>query len=242
MGQCFLYGNGSAGAGLTIVSGLTEPVKPKENMIWVKSDKAGKKYVFAEAAPEAPFEGMIWFRATAAGIITRTDVYTAGAWVTADTYIYLGGKWVQIASAWNGELYDSGNQYKSVTGGWRSYSGSLTEHDDYLYGQSSYTTRIGTVKPIDMSSYTQLHVIGGGYGEYMSEGGAHNIKHTVGVSDNPGNGTFLASAVLTTTYSVDNVKEVVIDISSITGSHYVSTDASRAGVAAGVYITKAWMT
>ena len=28
MGQCFLYGNGSAGTGLTVVSGLTEPVKP----------------------------------------------------------------------------------------------------------------------------------------------------------------------------------------------------------------------
>lgn len=235
-------GFGGGGGGLRIVSGLTEPVKPKENMIWVKSDKAGKKYVFAEAAPEAPFEGMIWFSATGGGIITQANVYADGAWNRVDAYMYLSGAWVHIASAWDGELYDSGNQYKSVTGGWKSYAGSLTEPNGYLYGQSSYTTRIGTVKPIDMSSYTQLHVIGGGYGEYMSEGSALNIRHAVGVSDNPGNGTFLASALLNTTYNVANVKEVVIDISNITGSHYVSTNASRAGVAAGVYITKAWMT
>ena len=93
MGQCFLYGNGSASTGLTIVSGLTEPVKPKENMIWVKSDKAGKKYVFAEAAPEAPFEGLIWFLASSAGAITRTSVYTGGAWIPTFAYMYLAGSW-----------------------------------------------------------------------------------------------------------------------------------------------------
>lgn len=99
MGQCFLYGNGSAGTGLTIVSGLTEPVKPKENMIWVKSDKAGKKYVFAEAAPEAPFEGLIWFTATYSGIITKANVYTSGSWVAADAYMYLSGAWMAISTA-----------------------------------------------------------------------------------------------------------------------------------------------
>lgn len=235
-------GFGGGGGGLRVTVGLTAPVNPRENTVWVKSDKAGKKYVFAEAAPEAPLEGLIWFSATGDGIITQANVYADGAWNRVDAYMYLSGTWVHIASAWDGELYDSGNQYKSVTGGWKSYAGSLTEPNGYLYGQSSYTTRIGTVKPIDMSSYTQLHVIGGGYGEYMSEGSALNIRHAVGVSDNPENGTFLASALLNTAYNVVNVKEVVIDISNITGSHYVSTNASRAGVAAGVYITKAWMT
>ena len=118
MGQCFLYGNGSAGTGLIIVSGLTEPVKPKENMIWVKSDKAGKKYVFAEAAPEAPFEGLIWFLASSAGAITRTSVYTGGAWIPTFAYMYLAGSWVQITAAWDGELFYNGNQYEEVTGGW----------------------------------------------------------------------------------------------------------------------------
>ena len=119
MGQCFLYGNGSAGTGLTIVSGLTEPVKPKENMIWVKSDKAGKKYVFAEAAPEAPFEGLIWFSATGDGIITQANVYADGAWNRVDAYMYLSGAWVHIASAVV-YLYNKGDTCDAVPGGWEA--------------------------------------------------------------------------------------------------------------------------
>lgn len=119
MGQCFLYGNGSAGTGLTIVSGLTEPVKPKENMIWVKSDKAGKKYVFAEAAPEAPAEGLIWFSATGDGIITQANVYADGAWNRVDAYMYLSGAWVHIASAIV-YLYNKGDMCNAVTGGWEA--------------------------------------------------------------------------------------------------------------------------
>lgn len=133
MGQCFLYGNGGV-SGLQVVTGLTEPGNPRENMVWVKSDKAGRKYVFAASEPGSPTEGLIWFRATAAGIITRADVYTGGAWVKADTYMYLGGSWVQIASAWNGELFYDGNQYEDVTGGWSV--------DNSYYGSGSIGTTI----------------------------------------------------------------------------------------------------
>ena len=126
MGQCFLYGNGSAGTGLTIVSGLTEPVKPKENMIWVKSDKAGKKYVFAETEPDAPGEGLIWFKSTAAGIMTSCRVYVDSAWIRVDASFFTGGKWQQfswhkrylvqngvplVAFVANGAAYKNGTSY-----------------------------------------------------------------------------------------------------------------------------------
>lgn len=141
MGQCFLYGNGSAGAGLTIVSGLTEPVKPKENMIWVKSDKAGKKYVFAEDAPEAPAEGLIWFSATGDGIITQANVYADGAWNRVDAYMYLSGAWVHIASAVV-YLYNKGDTCDAVSGGWEAAawhinSGAPGSVPNLTYGDSS---------------------------------------------------------------------------------------------------------
>ena len=112
-------GFGGGGGGLRIVSGLTEPVKPKENMIWVKSDKAGKKYVFAEAAPEAPLEGLIWFSATGDGIITQANVYADGAWNRVDAYMYLSGTWVHIASAIV-YLYNKGDTCDAVSGGWEA--------------------------------------------------------------------------------------------------------------------------
>ena len=137
MGECFISrrgGSGGGGAGLNVVTGLSEPVSAKENTVWVKSDKAGKKYVFSEAAPENPSEGLIWFRATSAGIITQADVYIGGAWVAADVYMYLGGTWVQIASAWSGVLFENGNQYVDITGGWTV--------DNSYYGGGSIGTAI----------------------------------------------------------------------------------------------------
>lgn len=111
-------GFGGGGGGLRVAVGLTAPSSPRENTVWVKSDKAGKQYVFAETEPESPGDGLIWFCVTNAGIITKTSVYADGAWTLVDTYMYLSGAWVQIASAWNGELFDDGNQYEDVTGGW----------------------------------------------------------------------------------------------------------------------------
>ena len=129
MGQCFLYGNGSAGTGLTIVSGLTEPVKPKENMIWVKSDKAGKRYVFSETAPQSPENGLIWLVSTAAGIMASCRVYADSTWARVDASFYTGGAWGQFSWAKryliqggvprvsfvaNGAPYKSGMQYNTA--------------------------------------------------------------------------------------------------------------------------------
>ena len=143
MGQCFLYGNGSTGGGegFAVVSGLTEPARPKENMIWVKSDKTGKKYVFAEAAPEAPAEGLIWFSATGDGIITQANVYADGAWNRVDAYMYLSGTWVHITSAIV-YLYNKGDTCNAVSGGWEAArwyinSGAPGSVPGLTYGDSS---------------------------------------------------------------------------------------------------------
>ena len=134
-------GFGGGGGGLRIVSGLTEPARPKENIIWVKSDKAGKKYVFAEAAPEAPAEGLIWFSATADGIITQANVYGDGAWNRVDAYMYLSGTWVHITSAIV-YLYNKGDTCDAVSGGWEAAawyinSGATGSVPGLTYGDSS---------------------------------------------------------------------------------------------------------
>lgn len=138
MGECFISRRGGGGSsGLNIVTGLAEPSSAKENTIWVKSNAAGKKYVFAETEPESPSEGLIWFTVTSfSGIITKANVYTSGSWVAADTYMYLAGNWVQITAAWNGELFDNGNQYEDVTGGW-------SVDNSYYGGGSIGTTIVG---------------------------------------------------------------------------------------------------
>ena len=110
-------------------------------MIWVKSDKAGKKYVFAEAAPEAPAEGLIWFSATGDGIITQANVYGDGVWNRVDAYMYLSGTWVHITSAIV-YLYNKGDTCDAVSGGWEAAawyinSGATGSVPGLTYGDSS---------------------------------------------------------------------------------------------------------
>lgn len=110
-------GSGGGGAGLNVVTGLSAPVNPKENTVWVASDKAGKKYVFSETEPESPSEGLIWFLASSAGAVTQANVYTDGAWVTTNAYMYLAGSWVQITAA-QIHLTNGADRCDGVTGGW----------------------------------------------------------------------------------------------------------------------------
>lgn len=138
-------GGGGGGVGLQVVTGLTEPGNPRENMVWVKSDKAGKKYVFAEAAPEAPAEGLIWFSATGDGIITQANVYGDGVWNRVDAYMYLSGTWVHIASAIV-YLYNKGDTCDAVSGGWEAAawyinSGATGSAPGLTKGDSSLTVR-----------------------------------------------------------------------------------------------------
>ena len=173
MGQCFLYGNGSAGAGLTIVSGLTEPVKPKENMIWVKSDKAGKKYVFAEVFPEAPADGTIVFLSKAKSIAYSTYVFTSGAWESVETSMYIGGKWVMVSSKFDGILYDAGDRYDewnpdASVGAEVSRSPTLTAITRSVGGVGILYTK----NKVLIDGFTALHIKGstggGGYYAYVT--------------------------------------------------------------------------
>ena len=211
MGQCFLYGNGSAGTGLTIVSGLTEPVKPKENMIWVKSDKAGKKYVFAEAAPEAPFDG----------IITQANVYADGAWNRVDAYMYLSGTWVHIASSIV-YLYNKGDTCDAVSGGWEAAAwyinsgapGSvprLTEGASSLaVARTNYRTGLVQARTaVNLDKIRKISAVISGNTDHNSNltvatsGGAIGFPPNVKASKSLFNGT------------------VELDVSALSGNHFV---------------------
>lgn len=247
MGQCFLYGNGGV-SGLQVVTGVAEPGNPRENMVWVKSDKAGRKYVFAASEPGSPAEGLIWFRATAAGIITRADIYTAGAWVAVDTYMYLGGSWVQIASAWNGELFENGNLYSDYTGGWLAKSGTLSETDPYLkFTAGSQNIVASSGKMIDLTDFAQLHIIGRGRGDYSSGGGTSarvpdfGVAKTIGASSV----TYAAKASMTSGYIGDLAtftEEKVLDITSLSGEYYVAMTITGSHIGATLGVKKIWLT
>ena len=166
-------GFGGGGGGLRIVSGLAEPVKPKENMIWVKSDKAGKKYVFAEVFPEAPADGTIVFLSKAKSIAYSTYVFTSGAWESVEASMYIGGKWVTVSTAFDGVLYDAGSRYDE----WNA-DASVSAQISRSPTLSAITRAEGgvgilyTENKVPIDGFTTLHINGntggGGYKAYVT--------------------------------------------------------------------------
>lgn len=241
-------GFGGGGGSFRVAVGLTAPSNPRENTVWVKSAQAGKQYVFAASEPGSPAEGLIWFRATAAGIITRADVYTAGAWVAADTYMYLGGSWVQIASAWNGELFEGGNLYLDITGGWSALSGTQTATDPYLtYSAGANRLILASGKKIDLTNFTQLHVIGRGRGDYANNGGVSARVPSIGVASavSASSVTYAAKMNMTSGYIGDLAtltEEKMLDITNFTGAYYIAAAITESHTGATLGIKKMWLT
>lgn len=215
MGQCFLYGNVGS-SGLRVVSGLTEPGNPKENMVWVKSDKAGRKYVFAAAEPGSPAEGLIWFRATAAGIITRADVYTGGAWAKTDAYMYLGGEWVQIASGGNGILITDGVPYTTP-----STTGKVVQHDGYLqFGSGANKSTAMWFDDVDLTGYNTI-TLTGKFQHYSGQNYALFVLAVWYGAVDPAYGNAAAEV----TYATKTT--VTLDVSNLTGKHKVGLTSNN---------------
>ena len=234
MGQCFLYGNGSAGTGLTIVSGLTEPVKPKENMIWVKSDKAGKKYVFAEVFPKNPADGLIVFLSKAKSIAYSTYVFASKAWESAEASMYIGGKWVTVSTAFDGVLYDAGSRYDewnadASVGAEISKSPTLTAITKAVGGVGILYTE----NKVLIDGFTALHING------KTGGGGYTVYVT---SEPPAAGK--VSSVLASKFiSYNSGGSGELDVSAISDGYVVLyTGIGRSDFTFNFTVSKIWLT
>ena len=225
MGQCFLYGTVGGGSGMWVVIKAEAPTNPRENTVWVKSDTAGKKYVFAEAEPEAAEEGMLWLSVTGKGIITSASVYSGGKWVLVDAYMFIGGQWVPIASSWDGRLFDNGDQIEAVTGGWVGNSQTFIDTTLSLRIKNSRPL-VSTNNVIDLSLYRKLHCIASWGPDFVWFGIAATKNVTAQDPD------WIA-------YRTVSQGEAILDISSVQ-SGYVQCFAVHDSNAT-VDITKIWL-
>ena len=213
-------GSGSVG-GIKVVTGITEPSNPKENMIWVKSVNAGNKHVFSVDEPAEPFEGLIWFSASEDGIITQANVYANGAWNRVDTYMYLSGAWVHIASSIV-YLYNKGDTCDAVSGGWEAAAwyinsgapGSvprLTEGASSLaVARTNYRTGLVQARTaVNLDKIRKISAVISGNTDHNSNltvatsGGAIGFPPNVKASKSLFNGT------------------VELDVSALSGNHFV---------------------
>lgn len=229
MGIGFKHGSSTQALNFKVVGGTEAPKNPKENTIWVNTDAKITGYVFAAAQPEAPTEGMIWIFISVDSTVPfnalkKNDIqvypmyakqYIGDAWADVTAMSYQGGAWV---SWWNGELFDNGNQYAHVTGGWvqgayawassessggGSYkiSGTITVTAGNVYDCPGNTS-VRTANKIDLTNWNTLTCVG------TSSGGSAYF----GVATSTG-GVPVARATPNGT--------TTLDISGLVGEHYV---------------------
>ena len=239
---------------LRVFGGTTAPSNPKNNDIWVKTSIAIPNYsVYINEANSNFWTGAanggiyIKFEASGSGATTGANIITYrsnsnlqefnvnflgcmqimnGVWANVEAYVYHNG-WHQFSSAWNGELFDNGNQYEGVTGGWVGNGISSTTVGTNLSlivaNTSPYLT---TQNAIDLSGYTKLHMIAdGNAGQYSYFGISSNVPSNARPN-------YIASATFIG-------GENVLDVSSINSGH-ISIGASASwGVT--INISKVWL-
>lgn len=163
----------------------------------------------------------------------------------------------KVFSSWNRELYNAGNEYTDVTGGWNTMSyratytsvHTVTEEASYIKitckgassstGQTLYTHEI----PIDLTGYTTLHAIS--YVKYSNDKFSicvDNVKNSGAMS-----GSYTSYMVAYgETSSATTPTELTLDISAISGLHYVyilcSENYSGGNVETNAYFSKVWLT
>ena len=225
-------GSGGASLNFKVVGGTTEPTSPSENMIWVNTDAEITSWIFSSTAPETPEEGMVWFLASTSSDYEFNALKKDGIQVyPAAAKQYIESAWKDVVASsyqndkfntwWNGVLFDAGNQYDAITGGWKGVNG---EGYSYSIGTAMTLTRVTagdnaalyTNKKINVTKYNRLTVVFNDVDiPVVWEGNNLNIGLT---SANTGS---YPGMVARTSTSARGAQTLNVDISSITGEFYV---------------------
>lgn len=219
-----------------------QPQTAKENTIWVDTDKINNYYFSAEQ-PENIMEYDVWFPVgtSSSGAFSATKKnpimiyplsakqYISGAWVNKAAKTWQGGSWVDW---WNGELFDNGNQFNFITGGWWRNS-KLIAYDSPNTG----TATVGNTLSVRSVS---------------GNSGILTTKNAIDLTDFSNIRITITNAVKTGfiavhSFETGDVKNYVacawaskagdfsIDISALTGKYYISV-AGNSG--AGLDVSK----
>lgn len=228
---CRRGGSGGSGGGseLVIVGGTTSPAKADHNMIWLNTPNEITSYALTAAEPETPVEGMAWITIGDSGLIKMASPvggdwitvypisakqYIGGTWADVTAKSYLNGEWVDW---WNGELYDSGNEFTDITGGWVQVNGTLTKNADNLTltnvgaNASTYAAAY-TANMIDLTDVKEIRVNASGT---IAEG----LRACCLVASKTK--TTSRTAVAAEVGFETTMQEHVLDTTSLTGSYYI---------------------
>lgn len=230
--------NATAALDFTVVDGLTEPVNPKEKMIWIATDEEITSWTFSATEPVAR-QGMVWFligkSSSVAFSITKDNPimvypieaqqYINNVWVEKTTKIYLNGEWTK----WHSTIY----WFKSGEGSdniWNKHAEGnqslVVFSEQYIKfqnnDQANNNLRATTKEKINLTNLNTLYF----YADRDSNmGGWFGV--TQSVTPNTGSVTFLESVHQTN----GNAALWELDISELEGEYYIAIQFDGWGVA-----------
>lgn len=152
-------------------------------------------------------------------------------------------------SYWDGALYDAGNQYTDVTGGWEKVGATNTvtfnDTNINIVAASAYATpTVSTVNAVDLTSFTTLSTI-------ISDGAtSHDRRKYKGILkavtlDESGKETVAATTALTNGPSGSTFPQTDLDVSTLTGEYYIRIVAEYIGgtasIAGTLFVHKVWL-
>lgn len=248
MGRCFLYGSGGGTRSYKVTGSVSAPENPFYGDIWVQTSVAITQIDITSEQQVIPvWDGRDGMVQIVAGTQWIDDLYVDsdhrreynlylypracvqrfdGAWHRVTAYIYtLKNRWIQFSSAWNGELFDNGNQYTNITGGWvgaDSYSPNLTAT------LMSGTITISTARAVDMSGFSTLKFTGSGNGAQSGEYYSAKCK------------IFNESGVEVASLDFQNNNTYAMSVAALSGKHYVRFTASGSR-GNNLNISKVWL-
>lgn len=240
-------GNSGGGSSLNFkVVGNPQPETAKENTIWVDAETISG-WVFSATEPEAPQDNMVWIQTimtspVAFNALKKNGImvyplaakqYTGGAWVDKTAKTWKGNAWADWAT-W---LYDSGNEFEGLTGGWEhkttsttytSTSGSaFTKNADNMYQENctNGSRRACTTNMIDLTPFKEIHMI------FSGKAGGISVFDEI-----PGTSTATVKADGDEAFFTKT--EVVLDVSAVNKAQYVTVGD---GNTKGIYIYQVWL-
>lgn len=234
---------GGGGLNFKVVADLTQPGSATENTIWVMAEKIGA-YYFSATQPENMQEWDVWFPIGTSSTVSfnalkknTLEVYplsakqiVGGVLTDVTAKSYQNRAWMDW---WNGQLFDAGNQFEFITGGWESvaltYSGgngglALTVSD--ISGGIRLTQTSGgkggiykTKKKVSLKDKSFVYFTGEIYknSAYVNKIGL-TILSEIGSTIEANSVAAYDAPVGTTSYK----DQAIIDVKALTGEYYIA--------------------
>jgi hypothetical protein len=154
------------------VVGNPKPSDPKNNTIWIDTDVKIPEWGFASENPYTGNdveEGTVWIQTVNKspsvfnslkknGIMVypvSAKQYVGGSWVEKEKEAYIDGAW---KTWWNGELYDAGDEFEFITGGWQAFATSSNSPVKPTITKSSTSVNIKLSSPYNEGPYGGAYV------------------------------------------------------------------------------------